>query len=139
VVEVLEALAPLVPLTVLDLGSSGGVDELLERCTDVLVAAGTSARQLADAAALGDHEPLWARSPRLVLRGSRREPVDPDAVAAHLALPLAGGLRYAPGVGADPVRAAPPVRRARGALEAVCDRLLSELSLEDAPVWEVGA
>lgn len=122
-------------LTVLDLGRSL---HLAHRCTDMVVLCGTTARQLADGAALaarllaaGDGQdpvarPVGAtgRPIGLVVRLRRGDRVEPEAVALHLDLPLAGTLGDDPRAAADADRGRPPGERRVGALARVVDELL---------------
>lgn len=116
------ALAGVCGVAVVDLGRSLW---LADHCNEVVVVVGTSARQLADAAALADrvHE-LRCRAV-LVVRQGRGDPVSPEEVAVHLDLPLGGTLRDDPRVQADADRARTPGTRSRGGLVDLVDDLLT--------------
>lgn len=118
----LTGLAGVCALTVVDLG--GSLDRAAE-CTDLILVVGGTARQLADGAGtaerLHDLEPPAA----LVLRTRRGEALDPEDVAAHLDLPLAGTLRDDPRVRADAERARPPGTRDSGPLAGLVDLVLA--------------
>lgn len=126
---VVDGLAAVCGLVVLD---TGGVPELLDVCTAVVVLAGVSARRLADAGALVQGGVLPADA-LLVLRGGRREPVAPEDVAVHLDLPLAAVLRDDPRVRADEDRARLPGSRARGSVDGVADRVLAMVGVGASP------
>lgn len=135
---VVDGLAQVCPFTALDLGRR--VD-LVDLCTHLVLLVGTTARQLADAAAVaGDEEVPPDPVPRLVLRSGRRDPVDPEEVAGHLGLPLAGVLRDDPHVATDADRGRVPGTRARGTVERVADRVLEALdpAQERAPAGVAG-
>ena len=132
-------LARVCGVVVLDLGRSPW---LAEQCTDLLVVAGTSARQLADASALAEQVHHVGRPAALVLRTGRTgrtDPVEPEEVALHLDLPLAGTLRDDPRVAVDADRARLPGSRSSGALASVVDSLLAVQPEETWLAERVGA
>lgn len=121
---VVEALAQVCGLTVLDLGRR---IEVPPPCTELLLVSGCSARQLADASHAATslaRDPDRQLSVRLVLRMGRREAVSPEDVATHLDLPLAGTLLDDAKVATDADRGRPPGRR--GMLASFADHLLVE-------------
>ena len=123
---VVEGLARVCPVTLVDAGRRFG---LADACTDLVLVAGTTARQLADAAAVVADPALAGRVPHLVLRTGRRDPVDPEEVAERLDLPLAALLREDARVAADADRARVPGSRPKGSVERVADRVLEVLDL----------
>jgi len=136
-VRAVTALGRLCALTVVDLGRGVGLHPgagLLESCSDVLVLAGTSARQLADAVAAAH---LVARgappgSVGLVLRTPRRDVVEPEEVALRLDLPLVAVLPDDAAVVTDADRGRVPGTRPSGRLTTVADRLLDWLAVAEA-------
>lgn len=120
----LEALSSICALTVLDLGGSL---RWAARCTDVLLLSGTTARHLADAAAMAAGLSRHRAAARLVLRTGRREAVSAEEVAVHLDLPLAATLRDDAQVVADADRARVPGSRSGGGFAGGLERLLAEL------------
>jgi hypothetical protein len=116
------ALADVCGLTAVDLGRSM---ELVQECTDVVLVSGTSARQLADASAVAPRLE-GTRPVRLLLRMRRGDSTNPEEVAAHLDLPLAGILHDDGRVVGDADRARVPGSRSSGALARVVDRLLAD-------------
>ena len=116
------ALARVCGVAVVDLGCSL---RLADRCTDVVVVAGTSARHLADATALAEVVHELGRPAVLIVRTGRGDPVSPEEVAVHLDLPLAGILRDDARIPADADRGRPPGSRSSGALPALVDSLLA--------------
>lgn len=131
---VVEALAGLCAVTVLDLGRDLG---LVRWCTDLLLMAGGSARQLADAAALAPLLHDAAPGARLVLRTGRRDPVLPEDIADSLDLPLAAVLADDARAATDADRARPPGERDGSALARAADAVLAGLTPAAIPV--VGA
>lgn len=148
VVAVLHALSRVCPLTVVDLPREGALlPRLLRHCHTVLVLAGLSARQLADASSLaaalapdahspvqgtlgfegGEDAPEPIPERRLVVRGSRRAGDLPEELAARLDLPLAGVWADDARVATDAERGRPPGSRAKGTLGMLCDRLLGDV------------
>lgn len=123
----LEALAELCPVTVVDLGRSL---TLLDQCSQVVLVCGASARHLADAAALVPTLFDIAPDVHLVLRTTRRDPVQPEDVAALLDLPLATVLRHDSRVASDADRGRMPGGRSSSALARAADRVLSLGALE---------
>jgi hypothetical protein len=127
VADCVSALSAVCALTVLDLGTSTRWAAL---CTDLVLVAGTAARQLADAGAVAA---ALSRSGgaevRLVLRTGRRGTVAPEEVAAHLDLPLGGVLADDPRSVGDADRGRPPGSRAGGATSVAADRVLQECGL----------
>lgn len=126
----LAGLARVCGLTVVDLGQS---PLRADACTELLLVVGTTARQLADGAGVAERLHDLTVPVALVLRGRRAELVDPEEVAVHLDLPLAGALREDPRVVVDADRGRPPGSRGSGPLAAFVDSLVSV----HAP-WAVG-
>ena len=123
-------------VSVVDLGRSLGLADL---CTELVVVAGSSARQLADATALVAHVHELGRPAVLVLRTGRGDPVSPEEVAAHLDLPLGGTLRDDPRAVVDADRARVPGSRSSGGLTVLADALLSAVPSDDWLSAEIGA
>jgi len=70
---------------------------------------------------------LLCRDLRVVTRGPSPSGLAGAQVAGALGLPLLAELRAEPGLDVSLERGEPPVRRGRGPLSAVCERLLDEL------------
>jgi MinD-like ATPase involved in chromosome partitioning or flagellar assembly len=138
------ALSRLCAVTVVDLGS-GGVPAaavgLGDCCTDLVVLAGTSARQLADGVAaagrLGRQPQLQTAG--LVLRTPRRDRVEPEQVALRLDLPLVTVLPDDSRVDVDADRGRVPGTRSSSRLVGVADRILDWLELADEAALGVSA
>lgn len=135
-VAALGALAELCPVTVVDLGRSL---HLIDRCTQVMLVSGVSARQLADAAAIVPAVLAGGADVRLVLRTMRRDPVQPEDVAALLDLPLATVVRQDPRAVTDADRARMPGARQSSALARAADDLLAVLSFGDGGIRRVAS
>ena len=123
-------------VVVVDLGRSLW---LADQCTELVLVAGTSARQLADATAVAAaiHElgcPAW-----LVVRTGRGDPVSPDEVAVHLDLPLTGLLRDESRIVTDADRARLPGSRSSGGLATLASALLSAEPSDHLSVQRLGA
>jgi MinD-like ATPase involved in chromosome partitioning or flagellar assembly len=116
------ALATVCGVVVVDLGSSLW---LADRCSDLVVVTGTSARQLADATALAEAIHDTGRAAALVVRTAGGDAVSPEEVAVHLDLPLAGTLRDDSRIRADADHGRVPGTRSTGALASLADDLLS--------------
>ena len=129
----LDALSTICALTVVDLGSSL---RWADRCTDVVLLSGVTARHLADASAVAAGLRRHRATARVVLRAGRREVVTAEQVAQHLDLPQAGTLRHDPDVVADADRARVPGSRRKGLLVAAVDRVLEELDVGRVGVGE---
>lgn len=113
-------------LTILDCGRS--VDHAA-RCAVVVLVAGTSARQLADADAVArqlDHR--MAAVTVLALRGEARGPVRAEEVAHHLDLPLGAILRTDPRVVRDADRGVMP-GESQTSVAVAADELLAYLEV----------
>ena len=131
VADCVSALSAVCALTVLDLGTTTRWASL---CTDLVLVAGTAARQLADAgAAVAALTTPVGAEVRLVLRTGRRGAVAPEDVAAHLDLPLGAVLPDDPRSVADADRGRPPGSRAGGATSVAADRVLQECGLLGVP------
>jgi hypothetical protein len=114
------------PLTVVDLGRSAA---LASRCSAVVLVAGTSARQLADADAVAHQlDALPTTATNLALRTGHGREVSAEEVAMHLDLPLGAVVRHDARVLRDAERAAMP-GAGRSSVAAAADRLLSQLGL----------
>lgn len=124
------SLAEVCAVTVVDLGRSV---EPARWCTEVIVVSGLTARQLADASAVVPEVLRRAPAARLVLRGGRHDPFQPEDVAAHLDLPLAAVLADDPRALTDADRAQLPGARRASALTRAADRVLSTLILPSLP------
>jgi hypothetical protein len=111
---------------------------LADQCTELVLVAGTSARQLADATAAADAVHELGIPAALVVRTGRSDPVSPEEVAVHLDLPLAGTLRDDARVVADADRARMPGSRSSGGLTVLADTLLAVPS-EGLAVRQLGA
>lgn len=132
----LAGLARVCGVVVVDLGRSLW---LADRCSELVLVAGTSARQLADATAVADAIHELGCPTGLVVRTGRGDPVSPEEVALHLDLPLAGMLRDDPRVVTDADRARMPGSRSSGGLAALAAALLTAEPSGDPSAQQLGA
>lgn len=130
------ALARVCGVAVVDLGCSLW---LADRCTELVVVVGTSARHLADATALAELVHELGHPAALVVRTGRSDPVSPEEVAVHLDLPLVGTLRDDSRIPADADRGLAPGSRSSGALPALADSLLGAGAPDAWSAQPVGA
>jgi hypothetical protein len=129
-------LARMCGVVVLDLGRSLW---LANHCTELVLVAGTSARQLADATTTAEAIHELGCPAGLVVRTGRGDPVSPEEVAVHLDLPLTGTLRDDSRVVTDADRARMPGSRSSGGLAALVAALLSAEPSDDLSVRQLGA
>jgi MinD-like ATPase involved in chromosome partitioning or flagellar assembly len=139
-----QALSRLCAVTVVDLGPGsvpGAAVGPFDCCTDLLLLAGTSARQLADgvAAARRLDRQRHLQTAGLVLRTPRRDCIEPEQVALRLDLPLATVLPDDSRVAVDADRGRVPGTRSSGRLVSVADRLLDWVQLADGAALGVSA
>lgn len=99
----------------------------VERCTTVLLLVPAEVRATAAAARVAAGLSVLCPDVRLVVRGPAPGGLDAAAVAAALALPLAGWLRPEPGLATGFERGEPPGWRSRGPLARFCSRFLAGL------------
>lgn len=129
VASVMGSLRSVAGVVVVDLPgavSPPGLEALGAACDVVLILAGTTPRQLADAVAARRHlGALVAGAPvGLVVRGAMRAESLASTLAEHLGLPLAGCWRDDGRVAADAERGRTPGERRRSSLASLCDELL---------------
>ena len=118
----LSGLGQVCALTVVDLGVS---TRWADRCTDLVLVVGSTARHLADGAGVAERLHELAVPTSLLLRTRRGDPVSPEEVAVHLDLPLSGTVRDEHRVTLDAERGRSPGSRDSGVLASVVDSLLS--------------
>lgn len=132
IVSVLGSLREVAGLLVVDLPSGADHGEpFLSACDAVVLLSGVSARHLADAVAASGRVSVAGPEAWLVVRGSARGVAWgadlPEAMAAHLDLPLAGCWRDDPKLALDAERGRAPGERARSSLATLCGRLLEQV------------
>jgi hypothetical protein len=132
----LRGLARVCGVAVVDLGRSRW---LADQCTELVLVTGTSARHLADAAAVADAIHELGCPAGLVVRTGRGDSVHPEEVAVHLDLPLSGTLRDDPRIVTDADRARLPGARSSGALATLADALLVTPPSDDLTERQLGA
>lgn len=121
----LGGLAQAVGLVAVDVGrSEPALQAVLPRCDAVVILAGLTVRQLADADVVIGRVLQRCPDGWLVTRGTRARDELSDAVAAHVDLPLAAHWAADPHVVRDAERGSAPAAHGRSRLAALADRVL---------------
>jgi hypothetical protein len=123
---VLRALRRSSRLVVVDVPPGDAAAPFLASCDAVVLLSGATARHLADAAAASALAAVPCPRRWLVVRGSPRGSDLPEAMAAHLGLPLVGRWRDEPRLAVDAERGRVPGSGRRSRLAALCERVLEQ-------------
>jgi hypothetical protein len=123
---VLRALRRSTRLVVVDVPPGAAAEPFLVACDAVVLLSGATARHLADAAAASALAAVHCPRRWLIVRGSPRGSDLPEAMAAHLGLPLVGRWRDEPRLAVDAERGRAPGSARRSRLAALCERVLEQ-------------